>query len=146
MNIFVFKIIFRVLLNRPKICFNAAFPNILVLFQMLSLFYTENKIISQKLPGSQLLALLMLKVSCVSFLLDNSLQEFVSRLLSNPSSFFFCDSLKLLQIRWSSGMDLNLQFIPQFLRTQVRLCTGQSVTFTLVNWRQFISRSDLCLD
>lgn len=60
---------------------------------------------------------MMLIVNCVSFMLDNSLESFVvvfnkshKRLLSSPSSFFFGESLKLLQILGYSGMDLGLQF------------------------------------
>lgn len=55
--------------------------------------------------GSKLLSPLMLTVNCVSFLLDNRLQSFATRLLSNPC-------FKLLQSWWSSGMDLGLQFMP----------------------------------
>lgn len=72
----------------------------------------------------------MLTVSCVSFLLDNSLQLLavvfsvsLTRLLSNPSPFFFGESL--LQMWWCPVMDLGLQFTPQiFSSIQVRALTS----------------------
>lgn len=52
-----------------------------------------------------------------------------TQLLSNPSSFFFSKSLKLLQIWWSSGMNLGLQFSPQIFFTRGIAC------FWLLCWK-----------
>lgn len=65
----------------------------------------------------------IISLSCVSFFL-----AFLACLLSNPSTFYFWEFLKRLQIWWFSGMNLGLQFTPQiFIWIQVRaLCRPAS--------------------
>lgn len=104
--------------KQSKEVFNTIFF-ILVLFWMLSLFYFEKGKIFFLNIRVKVIFPLKQRARYVLFLLDNSLQLLVvvvvvfsnkshTCLLRNPGPFFFGESLKLPEIWWSPGMDLDV--------------------------------------